>query len=381
MDRSFEIRELLFVYFKSLPENISKKFALKGEDDPKSLADFWEFSLTTDKVDGIRDSFFYYETLNKIQRQKEFVLSYNERHSLIYPYIVEKVFSLFSEKSQRRIFDEAGTIDTENLVGLMKESIGFRNAFKNAFLEETTGPILSFLYSIVYLMGFSSGGESSLLDRVWPKIKDWDGHILDAGGGSGFAGLILSVRGPVTYIDFSPLRAKRAKAICETAKSDADFFNKLLDLIDQESEIFGLKLDRDLIPPLTGGDIDFRSGDLTDLPKGLGPFDGAIMTDVLEHTTNPETVLKNVAGLIKMGGEILLTVPTDTNGVKQKIMEEEDGLTFPFLLHINFFSKDRIKEMADTAGLTVEETHPYSYQETTCSGLVPMEVMVIMRKE
>ena len=77
---------------------------------------------------------------------------------------------------------------------------------------------------------------------------------------------------------------------------------------------------------------------------------------------------------------ILLTAPTDANGLRQKVMEEEDGLTFPFLLHINFFSEERIEEMADSAGLAVEETHPYSYQEMTCSGLVPMEVMVIMRK-
>ncbi len=381
MDHYFEIRDILFAYFKNLPQNIRENFALKGKDDPKSLADFWEFSLTTDKVNGIKDSFFYYEILNEIQSQKEFILSYNERHSLIYPYIVKKIFSLFSEEGQRRIFDEAGTSDTKNLIGLMKESVEMRNAFKNVFLEEITGPILSFLYSIVYLMGFSSGGESSFLERVWPKIKGWGGHILDAGGGSGFAGLIVSVRGPVTYIDFSTLRAKRAKAICETAASNVDFFNKLLDLIDRESGVFGQKLDRGLIPKLTGGEINFRSGDLTDLPKGFGPFDGAIMTDVLEHTTNPKAVLKNVAGAIRKGGRVLLTVPTNANGIRQKVMEEEDGITFPFLLHINFFSEKRLEEMADAAGLAIEETHPYLYQEMTCAGLVPMEVMVIMRKE
>ena len=381
MDHNFEIRNILFAYFKYLPKNIRGKFAIKGSDDPKSLADFWEDSLTTNRLDGILDSFFYYETLNEIQSQKEFVLSYNERDSLIYPYIVEKTFSLFSDRGQRRVFDQTGIDDTKELFGLLRGSADMRNTFKSVFLEEISAPILSFLYSIVYLMGFSSGGESSLLERVFPKIKGWDGHILDAGGGSGFSGLVISTRGPVTYIDFSPLRAKRAKAICEKARSDPDFFNRLLDLIDRESGVFGLKLDRGLIPPLTSGKIDFRSGDLIDLPKGFGPFDGAIMTDVLEHTTNPEAVLKNVVGVTRKGGRIVLTVPTDANGIRQKVMEEEDGLTFPFLLHINFFSEVRLEEMADAARLTIEETHPYSYQEMTCSGLVPMEVMVIMRKE
>jgi SAM-dependent methyltransferase len=380
MDHNFEIRDILLAYFKCLPENIRGKFALRGSDDPKSLADFWEGSLTTDRPDGITDSFFYYETLNELQEQKEFVLSYNERDSLIYPYIVEKIFSFFSERGQRRTFEEAGIDDTEDLAPLLRGSTDMRNAFKGAFLEEISPPILSFLYSIVYLMGFSSGGESALISRVFPKIKGWEGHILDAGGGSGFAGLVVSTRGPVTYIDFSLLRAKRAKAICEKARSDPGFFDRLLNLVDLESGTFGLKLERNLIPPLTDGDIDFRSGDLTDLPKGIGPFDGAIMTDVLEHTTNPEAVLKNVAGAIKKGGRILITVPTDANGIRQKVMEDENGLTFPFLLHINFFSETRIKGMADAAGLAVEETHPYSYQEMTCSGLVPMEVMVIMKK-
>lgn len=380
MDHNFEIRDILFAYFKCLPENIRGKFVLKGKDDPKSLADFWEDSLKTDRLDGILDSLFYYETLNEIRSQKKFVLSYNERNSLIYPYIAEKIFSLFSETGQKRVFDGAGTSDTEGLVNILRGSADIRNVFKGVFLEEISAPILSFLYSIVYLMGFSSGGESSLLERVFPKIKGWEGHILDAGGGSGFSGLVVSTRGPVTYIDFSPLRAKRAKAICETARSDPDFFNRLLDLVDLESGVFGLKLDRGLIPPLTDGEIDFRSGDLSHLPKDLGPFDGAIMTDVLEHTTNPKVVLKNVAGAIRKGGRIVLTVPTDANGLRQKVLEEEGGLTFPFLLHINFFSEVRLEEMADAAGLAIEETLPYSYQEVTCSGLVPMEVMVIMRK-
>jgi hypothetical protein len=140
---------------------------------------------------------------------------------------------------------------------------------------------------------------------------------------------------------------------------DKGFFKKILDLIDLESDTFGLMLDRSLIPKFTPsikGNLHHESGDLISLSKHLGPFDGAIVTDVLEHTTDPQSVLLEVASTLKSNAPLVLTVPTEENGIDQRAMEDENGLTFPFLLHIRFFSDEKIVKMADTAGLEVVET-------------------------
>jgi SAM-dependent methyltransferase len=381
MDHPFEIREILAAYLSSLPEAVREPFCRDGLKDADGLAGYWERMLTGRARDEIERSFAYYEALMETGRDRRYVLSYNEPEALVWPFVIDRIVSLFSPEARRALLEETGTPGGESPPAAMRTSAGARNAFRRAFLSGVNGPILSFLYSMVYLMGFSSGGEASFLERVFGRAGKWDGHLLDAGGGSGFAALMLSVRGPVTYVDFSPFRAGRAAAVARASREDPDFFSRMLDLIDRESGVFGLALDRSLIPPLTGDMPHYRSGDLSRLPADFGRFDGAILTDVLEHTTEPEAALAAVAQTLRPGAPLLITVPTDANGIAGQIREEEGGYAFPFLLHISFFSDERIERMAAGAGLAVEEVSYFSYEKTTCLGPAPMEVLVVMRKK
>ena len=381
MDYPFEIREILSAYFSCLPAEARRKFSRDGETDPEALTLFWERILTGRTRDDIEQSFTYYEALMETGRDRRFVLSYNEPAALIWPFVIDRIVSLFSGDTRAAFLAEAGVPDGGSPATAMTASVRARNAFRRAFLSDISGPVLSFLYSMVYLMGFSSGGEASFLDRVFGRAGRWEGHLLDAGGGSGFAGLVLSTRGPVTYIDFSPFRAARAAAMAEACRRDPGFFSRVLDLIDRESSVFGLSLDRSLIPPITGSAPVCRSGDLVGLPADIGPFDGAILTDVLEHTTRPEAVLAAVSRTLRPGAPLLITVPTDANGITGRIREEEEGYAFPFLLHISFFSDERIGQMAAAAGLAVEELSYFSYEKTTCVGPAPMEVLAVLRKK
>ncbi len=394
MEKTFSIKDILFQYFSALPKAAREKFTMENSDDPKSLSEGWEEALTSDTAEGIIESFRYYNVLNAISNQgnrDKFCLSYNETDALIYPFVVKSIFNMFPDEIGNALLKKSECSTVDDLINVLKKppaiSKETRNSFRLTLMENINNPILSFLYSMVYLMGFSSGGESSFLTRVFPIVKKWDGHILDAGGGSGFAGLMLSTRGPTTYIDFSPFRARRAKAIAKMAtinEGNEDFFEKMLDLIDLESGTFGLTLDRGLIPPLTTSitkNLHHESGDLSSLPKHLGPFDGAIITDVLEHTTNPKDVLSNVAMTLKPNAPLLLTVPTEMNGKYQKEMEEENGLTFPFLLHIRFFSNEMIEKMAQNTGLKVVDFHPFSYKKIESQKPIPMEVMALLRKD
>jgi len=382
MDHPFEIREILSAYFSCLTADAVKQFYGDTEAAPRELALFWERILTGRTRDEIERSFGYYEALMETGRDRRFVLSYNEPVALIWPFVIERIVSLFPPGTQRALIDETGGAAGGSPVAAMRGSLLARNAFRRAFLGNISTPILSFLYSMVFLMGFSSGGEASFLGRVFGRAGRWEGHLLDAGGGSGFAALMLSTRGPVTYIDFSPFRAERAAAVARASREDPGFFSRMLDLIDRESGVFGLSLDRSLIPTLSEGAApSYRSGNLFGLPADFGPFDGAILTDVLEHTTEPEAALTAVSRTLRPGAPLLITVPTDANGITGQIREEEEGYAFPFLLHVSFFSDERIEKMAANAGLVVEEVSYFSYERTTCVGPAPMEVLVVMRKK
>ncbi len=381
MDYPFEIREILTAYFSCLPAEAREPFYRDKKAAAGELAVSWERMLIGRTRYEIGESFAYYDALMETRRDRRFVLSYNEPAALIWPFVIERIVSLFSPEARAALIRETGATVGGSPVPAMAASVRARNAFRRAFLANINAPILSFLYSMVYLMGFSSGGEASFLGRVFEKVRGWDGHLLDAGGGSGFAALMLSTRGPVTYIDFSPFRAERAAAIARASRDDPLFFSRVLDLIDRESGVFGLSLDRSLIPSPAAGTILWRSGDLSRLPVDFGPFDGAILTDVLEHTTEPEAVLAAVSRTLAPGAPLLITVPTDANGVAGQIREEEEGYAFPFLLHISFFSDERIEQMAAHAGLSVTELSYFNYEKTTCLGPAPMEVMAVMTKK
>ncbi|MBN1573306.1 MAG: class I SAM-dependent methyltransferase [Deltaproteobacteria bacterium] len=383
MEKTFSITDILRAYFSSLPEGVRAKFAIGERSDPESLAKGWEGALITDGEDGIIESFRYYRVLREISAEEELRLSYNDTEAGIYPFVVRSILDMFDEKRRDGLLKEAGCKSADGLVESMKESRSLRNSFRLTFLENIGGPVLSFLYSMVYLMGFSSGGEASFLTRVFPTVRGWKGHILDAGGGSGFAGLMIATRGKTTYIDFSPFRARRAAAVSDMSIRNERFFKDILDLIDLESDTFGLKLDRSLIPDLTGeieGNLRHESGDLISLSKQLGPFDGAIVTDVLEHTTDPEGVLTEVANSLRPGAPLILTVPTEANGIGQRAMEYQSGLTFPFLLHIRFFSDEKIEKMAEKARLELVELNHFSHINDPPSDPIPMEVMALLRK-
>lgn len=384
MENNFSITDILFAYFSTLPELERDNFSINGRSDPKSLANGWGEALTADTTEGIIESFRYYKVLRTVSTKEEFRLSYNDTGAGIYPFVVRSIFNLFPSKTKDILISKAACGTVDDFVDAMRRFKELRNSFRLTFLENINGPILSFLYSMVYLMGFSSGGESSFLTRVFPLVKKWEGHILDAGGGSGFAGLMVSTRGTTTYIDFSPFRAKRAEAAAKMAVEEDRFFENMLDLIDLESDTFGLALNRSLIPKMTSSiteNLHHKSGDLSRLPEGFGPFDGAIITDVLEHTTDPENALSNVANSLRPNAPLVLTVPTELNGTGQCKMEEENGLTFPFLLHIRFFSDEAIEKTAGAAGLELVELKHFHLKDAPSSNQIPMEVMAILRKK
>jgi SAM-dependent methyltransferase len=62
---------------------------------------------------------------------------------------------------------------------------------------------------------------------------------------------------------------------------------------------------------LIGYDAEFKQGEIVKLGLPAGTFDRIICTEVLEHTTNPEEILAELARLLTANGRAVITVPND----------------------------------------------------------------------
>ena len=62
---------------------------------------------------------------------------------------------------------------------------------------------------------------------------------------------------------------------------------------------------------LAGLDVTLIKGDLIELKLDAGRFDRLICTEVLEHTVDPESYVREMARLLKPGGRAVITVPND----------------------------------------------------------------------
>lgn len=78
---------------------------------------------------------------------------------------------------------------------------------------------------------------------------------------------------------------------------------------------------------LVGYDVEFIKGEIDKLGLPAGKFDRIICTEVLEHTKDPEAILREMARLLKPSGRAVITVPNDPliNGLKSVVKNTPAG--------------------------------------------------------
>ena len=98
----------------------------------------------------------------------------------------------------------------------------------------------------------------------------------------------------------------------------------------------------------------------------LGKFDAIHMFDVLEHTNDPVTILKNCFSILKKGGILILEAPNDFNilqkTVQKVLVKQEYWLAPP--QHINYFNFSSLIKLLKNTGFKIvlkESTFPLEF--------------------
>jgi SAM-dependent methyltransferase len=95
-------------------------------------------------------------------------------------------------------------------------------------------------------------------------------------------------------------------------------------------------------------------------PTRLGRYDAIIFGDVLEHLRNPRAVLEKLSGLLKPGGQILISVPNVANiWVRLNLLFGRFDYSRVGILdetHLRFFTLKTAKQLAVDSGLDVIST-------------------------
>jgi 2-polyprenyl-3-methyl-5-hydroxy-6-metoxy-1,4-benzoquinol methylase len=81
---------------------------------------------------------------------------------------------------------------------------------------------------------------------------------------------------------------------------------------------------------LAGYDVKFMKGELDKLDLAPDQFDRVICTEVLEHTKDPEAILRAIVRVLAPGGRAVITVPNDPliNGLKSVVRRTPVGWVF-----------------------------------------------------
>lgn len=178
---------------------------------------------------------------------------------------------------------------------------------------------------LVRLLGWFSTllhGDPTLLDRwLWlrGRLRAGDIRTLDAGCGSGA---------------FSLYAAKRGNEVVGLS-----FDERNNSIAAERAEILGLHrttfLTRDL-------------REIDSMRDELGRFDQILCFEVVEHIMDDQKLIDTLSGLLRPGGRLLLTTPSDRHRPfsGERVSDTEDGG------HVRFgYSLDDLQRLFDDAGL------------------------------
>lgn len=131
------------------------------------------------------------------------------------------------------------------------------------------------------------------------------------------------------------------------------------------------------------GQIEFKPGNVFDINRDK-PYDGVLITEIIEHVAHPDEFLRKISDLVKPGGYIVMTTPN--GGYLTNRLPRFSDCENPEIFEANQFKPnsdghifllwpDEIVSLAERAGLFVDEvslfTTPLSHGHLKLRFLLP----------
>lgn len=100
-------------------------------------------------------------------------------------------------------------------------------------------------------------------------------------------------------------------------------------------------------------DVEIVAGDGRKMPYGKDEFDGALALEVLEHISETDQVLSELARVIKPGGKLVIGVPTAST---ERVFYRLNPGFAKMATHVHVFTKHELKQKLESAGFKVYAT-------------------------
>lgn len=361
------ILERFFDYYlnHTAPEIVERILALLPGDlekTPNNLADMF---MQSDK-EAFEFQMAFYEAMADIrQADPAHCIMFDDSTNTCYPFFIQCAWERLPLAAKAKTQKHFGISGVEELIPLLIAQPEARNWFRLNLAAELNQEDLFAFNEVIALINFSSGGEYSFLNLVYPQIKALRGKALDAGCGAGFASLLMSQHLEVTGIDACRPRLNRARGMARMLQEGKDnFLTRVTGLIETEmGEIFGgnRAFMKDGILEGSQKQLTFIQGSLDSLDFPDQSFDVIVCLDVLEHTYEPSAVIRQFARVTRPGARVFVTVPNANGELYQRLEEDFRGATFPAMLHLHHWEPASLADIFQGCGLEMVEMKLFDY--------------------
>ncbi|MBO8158347.1 class I SAM-dependent methyltransferase [Thermosyntropha sp.] len=308
----------------------------------------------------------FYPTVSRLRCEKpEQAILFNVNNNICFDFFLDYIWNTMTYEEKNKVFEKCSTSHYDEIRSQLKKDVNLRNWFRKEIGSQLNQKELFALNEVISLQNFSSGGEGSFLEYVYPRIKKMQGKVLDAGCGAGFATLVMSQYMEVYSLDACQARLKRANALAEMMKNgENQIFPRVISLIQEELGQIEVSYEFPDAEMLLSGKpkkVEFTWGSLDNLPYQDEFFDVINCLDVLEHTYDPSKIIQEFARVLKPGGQVFITAPTRYGELEQRIYESIEGNLFPAMLHMHHFDREILNELFSKCGFKEVEIIPFDY--------------------
>lgn len=359
------LKDFFGYYFTAVDEAVRRIYEdlLPEEHD---LAGSYAEMFSRHDEEALKFLLDFYSVSFKLCREnpKQAIL-FNVNDNVCFDFFLDYVWNTLAGEEKDKVFSACAVSSYDEVKLKLKKDVALRNWFRREIGQNLDQNDLFTLNEVIALQNFSSGGESSFLQYVYPRIKEKTGKVLDGGCGAGFATLVMSQYMEVYSLDACQARLKRANALAEMMKrGEREVFPQIINLIQKELGGIDVEYDFPSAEKLLSEkpkNVHFTWGSLGKLPYENGFFDFINCLDVLEHTYDPVAIVKEFGRVVKPGGQVFITAPTRYGELEQHIHESIEGTLFPAMLHMHHFDREILNDIFSKHGFREAEVIPFDF--------------------